>query len=131
VWEDTIYALHAQGAYPTDMWQSLFDMIRSNAVTSDPSDNFVTEDSTGKVLDESLRHTNPTPKRVRLVQNPATFSQKELDFSALASEALRGLQAAEDELTKMRRTLTIFFGWLPLLQQQSRLGMGCRGTDPG
>ncbi len=60
-----------------------------------------------KVLDKSVCCTNPTSKWVCLMCHPSTFRQKELDLGALAKEALKALQAAEDKRIKMRMSLII------------------------
>jgi hypothetical protein len=106
--KSSIYSLHAQGMYPANTWQRLFDMIWSNAVASSPNDNFATEDSARQVLEESLRCANPTPKRIKLVRSTSAFESSETNLSSFVKEVLRGLETAEVELTKMRTGLTVF-----------------------
>lgn len=65
----SLYILHAQGFFAIDSWSTLFNLVRSNPVTTSAEMGFVMDDSRKRLIKASQQCINHTPKRVCLVRN--------------------------------------------------------------
>jgi hypothetical protein len=105
--KSAVFALHGGNSHPVVTWRAIFDCIETTAGAVSLSSPYLTEQDSKELVKESLRLSNPTPKRVRLVKETSWKDAQEMDLEACALASKEAFERTEAELTSLHTQLTI------------------------
>ena len=105
--KSAVFALHGGNSHPVVTWRAIFDCIETTARAETLSSPYLTEQDSKELVEESLRLSNPTPKRVRLVKGPSWRDSSTMDLDECARASKEAFERTEAELTALHTQLTL------------------------
>ena len=105
--KSAVFQLHGGNVHPMVTWKALFDCIVAILLVDTSDSPFITEDDSKGLIEESIRLSNPTPKRVRLTREKDWRDQQGMDLESCIKSSKEAFEKAEAELSKLHTSLTL------------------------
>jgi hypothetical protein len=105
--KSSVFKLHGGNKHPVVTWKAIFDLVETNAAAKNLESPYATEQDSKDLVEESLRLTNPTPKRVRLMKTVDWDRESEVDLLTCVRASKEAFQKTEAELSELNTSLTL------------------------